>query len=269
MEKIILAKEKETLLIPLYGKAIQMKRESPILVDKKAFEIINKVEYDFSSLKIPQKTNDMMCIRAKMIDDLVRKIITIDCAVLHLGCGLDSRYLRIDNRAVDWYDIDFPEVIEIRRLFYEENTRYHFIPSSVTDNSFIKKIPAGRNQYIVIAEGLFMYLYEDEIKSLLIDLKDRIGEYTLVFDAFSKFTAKKVGSHPSIKKTGAVVKWGIDNPGELTNWDEGIEFISEDYFTSSKEIAKLNSFIRFLYKIASCFGFVKKAHRLLTYKVRK
>jgi O-methyltransferase involved in polyketide biosynthesis len=46
--------------------------------------------------------------------------LNTDSIALHLGCGLDSRYYRINNSKVDWYDVDFKEVIEMRKLFFEE-----------------------------------------------------------------------------------------------------------------------------------------------------
>jgi len=62
---ITLDKEKETLLVPLYGKAMETQKKTPILYDAKAVEIIEKIDYDFKSLKIPGKTNTMICLRAK------------------------------------------------------------------------------------------------------------------------------------------------------------------------------------------------------------
>ena len=62
---ITLNKEKETLLVPLYGKVMETQKKTPILYDAKAVEIIEKIDYDFKSLKIPGKTNTMMCLRAK------------------------------------------------------------------------------------------------------------------------------------------------------------------------------------------------------------
>lgn len=269
MEKIVLTQEKETLLIPLFGKAKEMKKDSPILVDRKAVEILDQIEYDFSELKIPDKTNILMSLRAKLIDNTVRDFLSTshDSTVLHLGCGLDSRYHRIENSYVDWYDIDFKEVIDIRKLFYEETAKYHLIPSSVLEDSLYDKIPAGKQQNIVIAEGLFMYLREDDIKKLLERLKEKLGSYVLIFDAFSVYSAKKVGQHPSLKKTGAVIQWGLDKPEDLTKWGIDIELIDEQYFTSNNEIRNLNIGMRIMYKIASLFRFVKKAHRLLVYKV--
>ncbi len=269
MDKIVLTKEKETLLIPLYGKAKESEKKHPILIDKKAVEIVNQIDYDFKSLKIPEKTNTMMCLRAKLIDNFVKDFLkeNDESVALHLGCGLDSRYERINNSNVDWYDVDFEDVIDIRRHFYEETDNYHLIPSSVTEKEWLEKIPKEMKHYIVIAEGLLMYLKEDEIKMLLKNLKNQIGSYTLIFDAFSVYTAKKVKNQPSIKKTGAVIHWGIDNPEELTKWETEIEFIEEQYFTSNEEINNLDIVTRLMYILANLFSVAKRAHRLLIYRV--
>ena len=53
-EKIKLKKEKETLLIPLYCKALENKKSQPIIEDRKAIEIIDKIDYDFDQLKVPK-----------------------------------------------------------------------------------------------------------------------------------------------------------------------------------------------------------------------
>jgi O-methyltransferase involved in polyketide biosynthesis len=269
VDKITLTEEKETLLIPLYGKAKESEKKHPVLVDKKAVEIVNQIDYDFKSLKIPEKTNTMMCLRAKLIDNFVKEFLAKnkESVALHLGCGLDSRYNRIENSDVDWYDVDFKDVIDIRRYFYKETDKYHLIASSVTEHEWLEKIPADKRQYIVIAEGLFMYLKEDEIKALLNDLKDRIDSYTLIFDAFSVYTAKNVKNQPSIKETGAKIHWGIDNPENLTKWGTGIHFIGEQYFTSNEEIKNLDTSTKIMYKLANLFPVAKKAHRLLIYKI--
>jgi len=269
MNKIALTEEKETLLIPLFAKAKESRKKHPILIDKKAVEIVNQIDYDFQSLKIPEKTNLLLCLRAKLIDSFVKNFLLENCqsVALHLGCGLDSRYNRIGNPDVDWYDVDFEEVIDIRKHFFKETDNYHLISSSVTEEMWLEKIPRGNKQYLVIAEGLFMYLKEDEIKSLISRLKERIGSYTLIFDAFSVLTAKKVKYQPSIKKTGAKVYWGIDNPEDLTGWGLGIQFIEEQYFTSNEEIKNLDPLTKLMFEVANLFPVAKKAHRLLICRV--
>lgn len=107
MDKIVLDEVKETLFTPLFGKAKENQNDSPILIDRKAAEIISQIDYNFSSLKIPKETNMIMCLRAKLIDNYVKKFLkgNFESVALHLGCGLDSRYDRIGNGDVDWYDI--------------------------------------------------------------------------------------------------------------------------------------------------------------------
>ncbi|MDY6932259.1 MAG: class I SAM-dependent methyltransferase, partial [Halobacteriota archaeon] len=103
MNKVVLTEEKETLLIPLLGKAKENEKPNPILIDRKSVEIVEQIDYDFESLKIPEKTNIMVCIRAKMIDNYVKRLLEVDkkSVALHLGCGLDSRYDRIKDDNVE------------------------------------------------------------------------------------------------------------------------------------------------------------------------
>lgn len=269
MSRVTLTKEKETLLIPLYGKAQEARKRSPILVDEKAMEILAKVDYDFSSLRIPEKTNIMMCLRAKIMDDFVRQFLLTHprSVALHLGCGLDSRYDRIGPRDADWYDVDYPEVIDIRREFYPETERYHMISSSVTDHGWLDKIQSREAECIVIAEGLFMYLKEADIRALIARLRERVGGFTLLFDAFSELTAKKVGAHPSLKKTGATIGWGIDDPQYLSTWGLGIGQIQEIYLTSSPEIKNLDPGTRAMFRLAGLFPVARRAHRIVVSRV--
>lgn len=90
MDKISLSEEMETLLIPLFGKARESRKTAPVLFDKKAVEIIGQIDYFFTSLKIPEKTNVMMCLRAKIIDNFVKDYLdrSNGSVALHLGCGL-------------------------------------------------------------------------------------------------------------------------------------------------------------------------------------
>ena len=268
-EKILLTEEQETLLIPLYSKAMESQRPDPILVDEKAQEILEHVEYDFARLKIPRNTAVTLCIRAKKMDEYTREFLANHppAVVLHLGCGLDSRYTRVNPVRVDWYDLDMPEVIEFRRKFYEGTDAYHVIPSSVTDLGWIDSISPRGRPVLVIAEGLFMYLKEAEVKALVLKLKEAFPGCDLVFDAYSVLTANSAKNHPSLKKTGAVIHWGIDDPTEIEHWAEGIRLKEEWYFSQAEDIEKLGSGFRVAFKIAGIFPAANKAHRILYYNL--
>lgn len=268
-EKILLTGEQETLLVPLYAKAVESQRPNPIFVDRKAQEILERVEYDFARLNVPRKTVITLCIRANKIDAYTREFLASHprSVVIHLGCGLDSRCIRVHAGDVDWYDLDMPDVIDLRRTFYEKTARYHLIPSSVTDLGWIDRIAARGRPVLVIAEGLLMYLTEEEVRALILALKKAFPGCGLVFDTYNVLTARHARNHPSIKKTGAEIQWGLDDATSIEQWAEGIRLKEEWYFTQAEDIKKLGYGYRLAFRIASLFTAAKKAHRILYYSL--
>jgi O-methyltransferase involved in polyketide biosynthesis len=181
----------------LYSKAVESRRERPIIVDPKAVEILRHIDYDFHALQIPKQSMVTLAMRAKKLDACVRDYLgrTDNPLVLHLGCGLDSRVLRIGDPRGQWYDLDYPDVIELRRKFYAETDRYHMIPSSVTDYSWLDRVKES-GAACIIAEGLLMYLREKDIKELFAVLQQRWPGSEIAFDAYSRLTARSAGKHP-------------------------------------------------------------------------
>lgn len=266
-EKITLSEAQETLLIPLSCKA---HTENHIFVDHYARKILQRVDYEFHRLKIPKKTCILIWMRAKQIDLYTREFLREHPAsrVIHLGCGLDARFDRLDNGNLVWHDLDMPDVIELRRKFFEETDRYHMIASSVTDLGWIETVQsAGDRPTLVIAEGLLMYLSEDEVRALVLRLREAFPGCLLVCDAFSTMTAKRAAAHPSLKRTGAVIGWGIDDPRDMERWADGIRLIEEWSFSQSPDIELLPWGYRLGYRLADHVRMVRRAHRLLYYSL--
>jgi O-methyltransferase involved in polyketide biosynthesis len=267
--KVPLTEEKETLFIPLYSRAVESRRPDPILVDRKAEAILAQMDYDFSRLRTPTQTRITVTMRAKKLDACVREFSAEHdpAVVLHLGCGLDSRIVRAGGlRPVPWYDLDYSDVIELRRKFYDETATYHMIGSSVTDFVWMDAV-AERGPAIIIAEGLLMYLEETQVKALLWKLQERFPGSEIAFDAFSALTARRIKRHPSLRKTGAVIHWGIDDPHEIEGWGSGIRLIEEWPFTASEDIPKLRSGERLMFRVMGAFRAAQRAHRILRYQL--
>lgn len=261
-EKIQLTEEQETLLIPLYCKA---QEGNPIFFDPKAKQLLEQIDYDFTGLKVPMQTNMTVRMRAKQMDAYARTFLNNNprSVILHLGCGLDSRFWRLDNGQVEWYDLDMPEVIELRRKFFPENKRYHLIASSAADLEWIDSISDEGRPVMIVAEGLLMYMTDIEVKALVLKLQEAFPGCHLVCDVFSKQTADRVSRHPSIKKTGATIKWGIADPRHIEEWHSGIWLKDEWFFTQSEDIPKLGLGIILTFKLVGCFEMAKRAHYLL------
>jgi O-methyltransferase involved in polyketide biosynthesis len=264
--KITLSPEQETLLIPLYAKA---QPGNPLFFDPRAQNILNRVDYDFNRLRVPYKTIVLLCQRAKKLDVVAKAFLAehVNGVVLHLGCGLDSRFWRVDNGQVEWYDLDMPQVIELRQQFYAEQERYHLIASSVTDLDWTNAVAAVERPVLIVAEGLLMYLDEADVKRLFLRLREVFPGCQLIADVFSRMTAHSATKHPSLKQTGASIGWGIDDPREVEGWGLGIRLLEEWYFTRDPDLDRLNLGYRLAYKLAGAFKVVQRAHRIVYYQL--
>jgi len=263
-EKIQLTGEQETLLVPLYCKTNEC---GSILSDPKAQGIVQQITYNFSELNIPRKTCLMLCLRARQFDQYTREFLEKyeQCLVLHLGCGLDSRYVRLQAPLIPWYDLDMPPVITLRRHFYQETANYHMVASSVTDLSWVREVPVTKQPVLILAEGLTMYLTEEDMRALVQTLVQKFSTGAFIFDAFSILTAKHAKTHPSLHQTGAQTHWGLNDPRLLEQWTDAIHFHEEWAFTQSRRLSTLHWRDRFPFQIAGLFSAARRAHRILYY----
>ena len=264
--RVALTPEQETLLIPLYAKA---QPENPLFFDPLARDILNQVDYNFARLRVPYKTIVLICQRAKKLDAATRAFLAEqpNGVVLHLGCGLDSRFWRVDNGQVEWYDLDMPPVIELRRRFYADHERYHLIASSVTDLEWVDRVAAASRPVLAVAEGLLMYMSEADVRRLLLRLQAAFPGCRLIADVFSRLTARSATRHPSLKQTGASIGWGIDDPRQVESWAQGIHLLEEWYFTQDPDLGRLSLGYRLAYRLAGAFDMVRRAHRIVYYQL--
>ena len=264
--QVTLPPEQETLLIPLYAKA---QPENPLFFDLHARDILSQVDYDFARLRVPYKTVVLVCQRAKKLDAATRAfpVEQPNGVVLHLGCGLDSRFWRVDNGQVEWYDLDMPPVIELRRRFYADGERYHLIASSVTDLEWVNGVAVVGRPVLVVAEGLLMYLGEADVRQLLLRLQEAFPGCRLIADVFSRLTARSATRHPSLKQTGASIGWGIDDPCQVEGWAQGIHLLEEWTFTQDPDLDRLSLGYRLAYRLAGAFNMVRRAHRIVYYQL--
>jgi len=264
--KVTLTPEQETLLITLYAKA---QPGNLLFFDPLAQDILNQVDYDFTRLHVPYKTVVLICQRAKKLDAVTRGFLSShpDGVVLQLGCGLDTRFWRVDNDRVTWYDLDMPPVADLRRRFFTETERYHLIASSVTDLAWMNSVAPTTQPVLVLAEGLLMYLDEADIRRLVLRLRETFPGCRLIADVFSRMTARTATRHPSLKSTGATLGWGLDDPHEVETWAPGVRLLEEWCFSQDPDLARLSWGYRLAYKLAGAFKVARLAHRIVYYQL--
>lgn len=228
-EKVHLSKEKETLLITLYGKALESRRPDSLLRDRFADEAVGRIDYDFSRLGVDRNLAAGLAARARIMDDWVRDFLArnADAVALHLGCGLDTRVQRIDPSAgVDWFDVDYPEVIDLRRKLYSAKPNHHLVPASVVELEWLDAMPKDRPT-VVVAEGLTPYLRPEAGRRLFAALAERLPRGEIVCEVYSGLGLKFVRNSPACKATGAELHWAIDDPRELEQAAPGLRLVED------------------------------------------
>ena len=267
-EQVHLTKQKETSLITLYGRALQSRSQDPVLRDEAAEEAVSRIDYDFGKLKMRKVGPLAVAIRAKQFDLWTAQFLveTPDATVLHLGCGLDSRVFRLNpNASVSWFDVDYPEVIELRRRLYPERAGYQMIASSLTDPGFLDEVPGDR-PVLIVAEGLMMYLTEHDVKHLLNRLTDHFQSGRLAFDALSRWGARMAKADPSVRATGASFHWGIDDPRNIKHLGPRLELVTEVRTPDLPGYSRLPWVMRTLVRVMEPIPAMRRLNRLLLYQ---
>lgn len=255
-----------TSFVTLYCHAIESQAKDPILDDPKAVEIThelnkilcgskNRLDKDLIKGKLRKEMVIHIAIRAKQYDKYVCDFLenSPDGIVVNIGCGLDSRFLRVDNGRVIFYDLDLPEVIDIKKQFFKENERYHFISSSVLDHEWMSIVAEHEGPFLFMAEGVFMYLHREDVQSLILKLKSEFPGSELVCEVFNSLWLRKPlkrlmdfkMQHQLHLGKDATFHFGIRDSEEMEEWHSGIQFIDDwSYFDSEEKKLGLLKFFR-------------------------
>ena len=254
----------KTQYIPLYGKAM-VSRTGILLRDPWAEEIWDTAGFALSGKAASKWLAYSMAMRAAVFDEWTAAQMAEkpDAAVLHLGCGLDSRAQRMGG-GNDWYDVDFPEVIRERRNHYAETENYHMVSGDLRQEGWKETIP-GDTDAIVVMEGISMYLRPEELAALLKNLKDHFRFVRLMMDCYSTFAAKASRYRNPINQVGVTAVFGVDGPEELAK-NAGLTFVKEHCMTPARLIRQLTAEERIVFSNLYAGKLARKLYRLYEFK---
>lgn len=254
----------KTLYIPLYGKAYVSKK-GILLDDKKAEEIWEAEGFNLKGKSKSKWLAYYMGIRSAVFDNWLKQQMfdKKDAVIVHIGCGMDSRVLRVETLNHKWYDVDFLEVIEERKKYYSESADYSMIAGDVRDSKWLADIPE-RNCAIVVMEGVSMYLTTGELQESFANLCAHFDHVSLLMDCYTVLAAKMSKYKNPINDVGVTQVYGIDNPGLLGN-DE-FSFVKEHTMIPPHFIDELRGVEKHVFRKLYAGSFSKKMYRLYEYK---
>ena len=253
----------KTLYIPLYGKSYVSKK-GLFIDDKKAEEIW---EAEGFSLKGKSKSKWLayyMGVRSAVFDEWLKQKMADapDAMVIHIGCGMDSRIMRVGTENQKWYDVDFSEVIEERKHYYAETNTYKMIAGDARNCGWLMAIPEKKSA-IVVMEGVSMYLTVDEMRNLTDNLCAYFESIALLVDAYTSFAAKMSKRRNPVNDVGVTEVYGIDEP-QAYQTDE-LAFVKEHTMIPEKYMDELKGFEKFVFAKLYAGSFSKKLYRLFEY----
>jgi O-methyltransferase involved in polyketide biosynthesis len=215
-QQVRLGAVQETLFIPLAARARETQRKHPVLHDPKAVQLAQSIDYD--AAKYGRGAGGLVTVlRTAIIDFWVRSFLAAHPAatVVELGTGLNTRFERVDNGQVHWFDLDLPDTIDLRRNFFADTDRRRMIAASALDEDWLPAVARGRGPYFFVADGVLVYLPEDQVMATLARIAERFPGALLALDTYPKQTFDRQHRLAARKGIDARWAWACDDPRSL------------------------------------------------------
>ncbi len=182
-----------------------------------------------------------------------------ESTIIHLGTGLETAYCRLNCLPAHFYDMDLPDVIELRRKLLPQQDNETLIPGDLFDISWADAVPKDRPVMILIL-GVLMYFHEEEILDIISKMKTVFPGAELVFDATTTKGLRYTNRY--VKKTGnrsAAMYFGVDDDEAFAR-KTGTELLEcRPFFTDASKMLweKTSLYTRIAMKYSDRHGLVK------------
>ena len=265
-QSIQLGRVQESLLVPLYGRALDTLGKRPILNDPKAVEMVESIDWDFR--RFNQRRRVVGCaLRSAMFDEWVKDFLRChpEGTVVEIGAGLNTRFERLDNGAVHWFDLDLPDVVELRRRFFIDSDRRVTLAGSILDPGWMAAVRQSPGPYCFVAEAVFIYLTEEQVRGALAQIASNFPGVSIAFDTAILKAVNHENKDHARRKLGARFAWACEDPEEIEGWKIGLRLVESrtignvpDSLRSRLSLPMRAAF----YVFAKLFPQLTKAYRL-------
>ena len=203
----------ETLLIPLWARAEETKRSDALIRDDFAVRLVEQIDYDFAKFARAKHSQTGVAVRSYILDHETKAFIEKqpDAVCINLACGLDTRFYRIDNGQIDWYNLDLPNVMELRQnLLAEEGARIHNLAASVFDSGWLEKVEHEGRPVLILLEGA-----------------EAFADASMLIEIMPPFLIGQQKHHDSVDTQKAPFQWGVKSGKEIERLHPSITFLKE------------------------------------------
>jgi O-methyltransferase involved in polyketide biosynthesis len=269
-ERVIKDNIGETLLMTLYMKCRESKKKYPIISDKIACELVNKINYDFSKFDKANNTSVGVAIRANYFDEMLKSFIKSSQkpVIVIIGSGLDSRYERIGQVAKKafFYQLDIPEVMQIREQLLPAHENESLVFASMFETQWMDDIKQAHpeGQFLFIIEGVLMYFKREDVKTVFQNIAEKFPDGEILFDIINVLLSKNSHRHEAVKLTNAKFIYGTNDGKEMEYWSDNLQHVSTKLLGDFKEWGRIG-FAKA--KLMNLIPALKYSIRMLHYKI--
>lgn len=218
----------KTMLLTLFAKAQHSQEKNHKFYDRKAIEVISKIEYDFTIANKDKKMKMGVIGRTIVLDDMVSDYIKKHphCTIINIASGMDTRFNRLDNGHVRWYNIDLEKSANFRLKYIEDSDRVKTLAYSAMDEKWANEIKIESGNVLIIIEGLTMYLQEKDVSDILKIIADNFMHCTVFMEIMPPSSVKNT-KEISIEETNSEFTWGLQKGHELLNINPNFKWIKD------------------------------------------
>jgi len=245
----------KTAIVTLRSHVLESQKDRPIISDPMAKYCLDKLvslaSEDEKALlfnrKLSTALTNHIALRARKYDSIVNDFISKNpsSTVINLGCGFDTRYWRIDNKKCEYVELDLPDIVEMKKDILKDHLSYELIGCSVLDTSWIDRVTLkGNRNFLLIAEGVFMYLIKVDVINLFRTFSERFYHSQIVLEVATEKYTRGIWKKIIIMKmkrelgfdSGSSYNFGVKNAFELESYGNGIKVIDEWSYVEDPDI---------------------------------
>ena len=218
----------KTMLLTLFAKAQHSKEKNHKFYDEKAIEVISKIDYDFTMANKDRKMKMGVIGRTIVLDDMVSDYIKKHphCTIINIASGMDTRFNRLDNGLIRWYNVDLENSANFRLKYIEDSERVKTLAYSAMDEKWADEIRIESGNVLFIIEGLTMYLKEYEVSEILRIISDNFIHCTIFVEIMPPSSVEKT-KEISVEETDSKFIWGLKKGHELVNINPDFRWVRD------------------------------------------
>ncbi|MEM8639742.1 MAG: class I SAM-dependent methyltransferase [Cyanobacteria bacterium P01_G01_bin.54] len=232
----------ETLLIPLLGRAAETKKKNGLIQDPKAVTIVESLDYDFAKWQ-KSKALAGATLRTRMFDQDVQAFLAEHPTgtIVEIGCGLNTRFERLDNGRAQWFDLDLPDSLALRRQFFQDEPRRTMLEASVLATDWLETVAATGGPWCFISEAVIIYLEAAQARQAITQIANHFPGAWLLIDTTAQEMVESQSTHDAMKylSPDSWFRWACDDPHEIETWAANLRLVrSRTFLDADPELIK-------------------------------